>query len=53
MLYAAETWALTERLEGLLASCDHRMLTEIHGKRRWQERITDEVRRCGMENLEL
>ena len=26
LLYAVETWALTERLEGLLASCDHRML---------------------------
>ena len=26
LLYAAETWALTERLKGLLASCDHRML---------------------------
>ena len=26
LLYAAETWALMERLEGLIASCDHRML---------------------------
>ena len=26
LLYAVDTWALTERLEGLLASCDHRML---------------------------
>ena len=26
LLYSAETWALTERLEGLLASCDHKML---------------------------
>ena len=26
LLYAVETWALTERLEGLLASYDHRML---------------------------
>ena len=24
-LYAAETWALMERLEGLLAGCDHRI----------------------------
>ena len=29
LLYAAETWALTERLEGLLASCDHRMLRYV------------------------
>ena len=26
LMYAAETWALTERLEGLLASCDDRIL---------------------------
>ena len=26
LLYAAETWALRERLEGLVTSCDHRML---------------------------
>ena len=28
-MYAAETWALTERLEELLASCDY---VEIHVK---------------------
>ena len=26
LLYAAETWAVMEILEGLLACCDHRML---------------------------
>ena len=26
LLYAAETWALTERLEGLLASFNHKIL---------------------------
>ena len=26
LLYAAETWALTKRLEGLVTSFDHRML---------------------------
>ena len=26
LLYAVETWALAERLEGLLTSCDHIML---------------------------
>ena len=25
LLYSAETWALTKRLEGLVASCDHTM----------------------------
>ena len=52
LLYAVETWALTERLEGLLASCDHRMLRYM-SRVRWQDRITNEEvrRRCGMENL--
>mgnify|MGYP001800603469 CR=1 FL=1 len=29
LLNAVETWALTERLEGLLANCDHRMLRYV------------------------
>ena len=29
LVYAAETWALLERLEELLASCDNRMLRYI------------------------
>ena len=44
-----------ERLEGLLASCDHRMLRYM-SRKRWQDmyRITNEEvrRRCGVENLE-
>ena len=39
LLYATETWALTERLEGLVASCDHRMLPYM-SRVRWQDRIT-------------
>ena len=39
LLYAAKTWALTERLEGLLAICDHRMLRYM-SRVRWQDRIT-------------
>ena len=52
MLYVVETWALTERLKGLLASCDHRMLRYM-SRVRWQDRITNEEvrRRCGVENL--
>ena len=43
--YAVETWALMERLEGLLASCDQRMLRYM-SRVRWQDRITnEEVRR--------
>ena len=51
--YAVETWALMERLEGLLASYDHRMLRYM-SRVRWQGRITNEEvrRRCGVENLE-
>ena len=41
LLYAAETWALTERLEGLLASCDHRMLRYML-RVRWQDKNTNE-----------
>ena len=42
LLYAAETWALTERLEGLLASCDHSKL-RYKSRVRWQDRITNEA----------
>ena len=51
--YVAETWALTEKLDGLLASCDHRMLKYMP-RVQWQDWITinEEVRRrYGMENL--
>ena len=50
LLYAAETWALTEKLEGLVASCDHRML-RFMSRVRWQDRITNEEvrRKCGVE----
>ena len=40
LLYAAETWLLTERLEGLLASCEHIMLKYM-SRVRWQDRITN------------
>ena len=39
LLYCEKTWTLTERLEGLLASCDHRMLRYM-SRVRWQDRIT-------------
>ena len=31
MLYAAETWALTQRLEKVIQSCDRRMLRRMWG----------------------
>ena len=53
LLYAVETWVLTERLEGLLASCEQRMLRYM-SRERWQDRIINDEdrRRCGVENLE-
>ena len=50
MLYAAEIWALTERLEELLASCNNGMMSRV----RWKDRITNEEvrRRCWVKNLE-
>ena len=47
LLYAVESWALKERLEGLLANCDQRMLRYM-SRVRWQDRTTNEVvrRRC-------
>ena len=52
-MHAAETLVLTERLQGLLASCDHKILMYI-SRVRWQCRITIEEgrRRCGVESLE-
>ena len=37
LLYAAETWVLTGKLEGLLVRCDHRVLRYM-AKVRWQDR---------------
>ena len=54
LLYAVETWELTERLEGLLASCDQRMFIYM-SRVRWKDKITNKEvrRRCGVENLEI
>ena len=41
LLYAPEIWALTERLEGLLANCNHRM-SRYMSRVRWQDMITNE-----------
>ena len=52
LLYAAETWVLTRKLESLLVRCDHRML-RCMAKVRWQDRVSSEgVQRCGVEDLE-
>ena len=41
LLHAPETWALMGRLEGLLASSDHRMFRYM-SRVIWQDRITNE-----------
>ena len=47
MLYG-ETWALTARLEGILLSCDRRMLMYMAGVT-WRDRVrsAEVARRCG------
>ena len=53
LLYAAKTWALTEILEGLLASCDQRMLRYMSIVRLQIRTSNEEVRRgFGVGNLE-
>jgi len=41
MLYGAETWALTGKLEDIVKSCDTGMLRSM-AKVRWQDRISSE-----------
>ena len=53
LLYGSETWALTERMKGVLRACDRRMLRYIAGVR-WQDGLSSEqVVRCGVEELEM
>jgi hypothetical protein len=39
MLYGAESWALTARLENIMRCCDRRMLRYMTGVR-WQDRVS-------------
>ena len=52
--YSSETWALTERMKGVLRASDRRMLRYIAGVR-WQDGLSSEqvARRCGVEELEM
>ena len=53
LLYGAESWPMTERIQAILTSCDRRMLRYMAGVV-WQDRIgSGEVAsRCGVEVLE-
>ena len=53
LLYAAETWVLTGKLEGLLVRCDHKILRYL-AKVRWQDRVSNQEvrRRCDVGDLE-
>ena len=51
-MYAAEVWALTERLEELLRSCDHRVLRYM-SRVIWQDMVTNEEAYCVIDNCIL
>ena len=53
MLYGAETWAMTGRMEDILKSCDRRMLRYMAGVK-WQDRVSSEeiAKRCGVKEIE-
>ena len=54
MLYAAETWALTQREENLIQGCDRRMLRRLCGVTLRDRISSDEVLgRCGLESILL
>jgi hypothetical protein len=52
LMYGSETWALTDRLLGVLRSCDRRMLRYM-ARVRWQDgRSSEEVAEmCGVDDL--
>ena len=51
-VWGGETWALTARLEGILLSCDRRMLRYMAGVT-WRDRArsAEVARRCGVREL--
>jgi hypothetical protein len=54
MLYGAESWPLTARLENILRCCYRRMLSYMAGVR-WEDSVSsgEMARRCGVEELEV
>ena len=53
MLYGAETWAMTAKMEDIMKSCDRRMLRYMAGVR-WQDRVSSEemAKRCGLKEIQ-
>ena len=53
LLYSAETWALTQRMEEILKRCDNKMLRFMAGVR-WEDHLTNEevAERCGLRRLD-
>ena len=52
MLYGAETWPLTQRLERVIVSCDRRMLRYMAGVRLQEHVPSEEVAsRCGLRQI--
>ena len=53
MLYGAETWPLTQRLERVIISCDRRMLRYMAGVRLQEHVSSEEVAgRCGLRQID-
>ena len=52
LLYASETWPLTQNLEKCIRSCDRRMITMITRTRLTDRTSSDELlHRCGLEDV--
>ena len=52
LLYAAENWVLTGKLERLLVRCYHHRMLRYMAEVKCQDRMSDEeVQRCGVEDL--
>ena len=53
LLYGAESWPMTERVQAILTSCDRRMLRYMAGVS-WQDQVSSVqvASRCGVEVLE-
>ena len=54
MLYGAETWEMTGRVEDILKHCDRRMLRYMAGVS-WKDKINSEevCRRCGLTDIQV
>ena len=54
MLYGAETWVMTAKMEDIIKNCYRRMLRYMAGGR-GQDRISSEevTKRCGLKEIRI